>query len=159
MFYSKTNPRARVKNDLTLKEKPVYTEKIIAGKKVLVNTGEKKNVYELTQSHAEEVKVDNIIRRIALGDVRGLREPVKQQYVDLTEMPKTYAEALQSIIHMENAFNSLPIEIRREYNFSKEEFISDFGSAKFARALGLENKTEVSTDTVQLPQTELKANE
>lgn len=143
MFYSKTKPRARRTNALTIKEKPVYTEKIIAGQKTLVNTGEKKNTYKLTQSHAEELKIDNIIRRAALGDVRGLREPVKAEYIDLTTMPKTYAEALQSIIHLEQAFESLPIETKREYNFSKEAFISDFGSERFARAVGIEPKVEI----------------
>lgn len=153
-------PRERKRNALTIKEKPVYTEKIIAGQKTLVNTGEKKNTYELTQSHAEEMKIDNIIRRLALGDVRGLREPVKQQYVDLTTMPKTYAEALQSIIHLEQAFNSLPVETRREYNFSKEEFISDFGSARFARAVGLEIKENIEKPgAVQVSQTTGVTNE
>ena len=135
MFFSFLNRPKPKENNLTVMEKPDYIEKIDNGVKKLVPTGKTTNVYELTQSHSEEVKINNIIKRLALGDVRGIRaeQPV---YFDTTTMPTTYADALQSIMSMERAFYSLPVDVRAEFNNSKEEFISAFGTDKFMQAVG-----------------------
>lgn len=46
-------------------------------------------------------------------------------------MPKTHAELAQRVIDAENLFNNLPIEVRREFNFSVSEFFSSIGTEKF----------------------------
>lgn len=105
------------------------------GHKTVVRVGET-NFYNKIQEHAEECKIENIIKRATLGDMTALNKKTAE-YFDATQMPTNLAEAQQAIIRMENIFAELPIEIRREYNFSPEQFIADFGSAKFNELMGL----------------------
>lgn len=113
--------------------------------KSLVATG-KTHIYPEIQSHLEETKIENILANALLGDTEALNR-VQGKYVDCTEMPTNLAEAQGMIIKLQNEFDTLPIDVRRQFNFSVEEYISKFGSEDWATAMGYV-KTEPITEIV-----------
>ena len=89
------------------------------------------DLYAEIQSHAESVDIKTIIARYQAGD-ESILNSRHGQYIDLSELPCTFAEMHQKIIDAENEFNSLPIEIRSEYDFDTAKFIADIGSEHWA---------------------------
>lgn len=117
--------------------------------KTLVASG-KTHTYADIQSHLEETKIENILARALLGDTEALNR-VEGRYVDTTEMPTSLAEAQNMIIKLQNEFEALPLEQRRAFNFSVEEYISKFGSEEWATAMGYaktEPVVKVATETL-----------
>lgn len=117
--------------------------------KTLVATG-KTHTYADIQSHLEETKIENILARALLGDDEALHR-VEGRYIDTTEMPKTLAEAQNMIIKLTNEFEALPLEQRRAFNFSVEEYIAKFGTEEWATTMGYtkeEPVVEVATETL-----------
>ena len=136
MFFSKTKPRETISLAVGKREKPTYTIKVDKnGHKTVHKTG-MTNFYNLIQEHAEECKIENILKRASMGDTTALNKKVPAWF-DATTMPTTMAEAQQAIINLENIFSSLPLEIRKEYNFSAEQFIADFRSDKWDTLMGM----------------------
>lgn len=115
------------------------------GQKKLIQSGFT-NRYEKVQSHAEECKIENILARATVDPtILNQREGL---YIDTVDMPKSLAEAQMLMQKIENEFNALPIEIRKEFNNSAEEYVAAYGNEKWAKAIGLvkeaheENATE-----------------
>lgn len=104
------------------------------------------NRYEKIQSHAEECKIENILARATIDP--SVLNARKGQYIDTIDMPKSLAEAQMLMQKVENEFNSLPVEVRKEFNNSAEEYIATYGGEKWAKKLGLvkEAKEENATE-------------
>ncbi|AXB22564.1 minor capsid protein [Alces alces faeces associated microvirus MP10 5560] len=134
MFYTRTKKRPTEPTASGEKERNTYSIKMSEfGHKEVYQSG-KTNQYEKTQEAAEGTKIKNIVKRFSLGDTEALNK-AHGMYLDMTELPENLAEAQQSIQQIENIFNLLPIETRAEYNHNASEFISDFGSEKFIKAI------------------------
>lgn len=114
------------------------------GHKTLLKTGET-NVYVMIQADLEDTKIENILEKARMGDITAF-EKSKGYYMDTTEMPKTLAEAQNTIIKMKNEFEKLPLEVREKFDYSPEKFISEFGSAEWSDKLGLVEKTVEKVD-------------
>lgn len=100
----------------------------------LIETG-KEDLYGYIQSHAESVDIHVILQRFEAGDASVLTR-VQGAYGDFTQMPKTYAEMLNSMIGAETYFNSLPVEIRANFGHSFSQFLASVGDEDFAQRLG-----------------------
>lgn len=130
-FYSRTNLPATIAQPKCEKIIPTYGKEVDKeGKVHIVETG-KTNIYEKIQASKDETLVYNILDRFNAGDVTALNQR-KGSYGDFTAMPKTLAEAQQSLIDAENYFNSLPLEVRKEFNHSVTEFLASAGDGKLA---------------------------
>ncbi len=95
------------------------------------------NIYDFIQSFAESTDIHAILRRFENGEVDVL-EKVQGFYGDVTEMPKTYAEALQRISDSEKVFMSLPVDIRAKFGHSFSEFLAASNDADFLERLGVQ---------------------
>lgn len=104
------------------------------GHESLVKTGER-DIYTPIQEALESTLIENILQRAALGDPLAL-EQRSGQYIDTTDMPTTLAEAQNKIISLKNEFNSLPIDVRRQFDFSPEQFIHEFGTNDWLSKMG-----------------------
>lgn len=104
------------------------------GHKTLAESGST-NTYAIIQEHLEETLIENILRRAELGDEEALNR-VNGQYLDTTDMPKTLAEAQNKIISIKNEFEKLPIELRREFDFSPEKYIQEYGTEPWMKTMG-----------------------
>ena len=70
------------------------------------------------------------------GDTTALNR-AQAAYLDTTDMPKNLQEAQNAIIRLKNEFDSLPIDTRREFNFSPEQYINEYGTEKWQKTMGL----------------------
>lgn len=123
--------------------KPRYDEK---GRIELVGAG-KVNIYDEIQSHKDSCDIYKILKRFTEGDNTVLSK-VQGSYGDFTAMPKTFAEALNTVRHAEEVFNSLPLETRQQFNCSFEQWISSAQSPEFAKSLGVDLTPTVITEKV-----------
>lgn len=103
------------------------------------------NLYDFIQSFAESTDIHAIMRRFENGEVDVL-EKVQGFYGDVTEMPKTYAEALQRISDSEKVFMSLPVDVRAKFGHSFSEFLSASNDADFLERLGVQVDANVSPE-------------
>lgn len=94
------------------------------------------DIYAYIQSFAESTDIHSILRRFENGEVDVL-EKVQGFYGDITEMPRTYAEALQRIADSEKVFMSLPVDVRAKFNHSFSEFLSASQDDDFLDRIGL----------------------
>lgn len=114
----------------------------------VVPTG-KINVYDEIQSHAESVDIYTVLKKFQNGDSTVLAK-TQGIYGDFTEMPKSYAEMLNTVIKGEKKFNDLPLEVRSKFNHNFSEFIATAGSPAWFEKMG---RKPVPSPTV--PKTEV----
>ena len=117
------------------------------------------DLYAFIQSFAESTDIHAIMRRYQNGEVDVL-EKVQGFYGDVTEMPQTYAEALQRISDSEKVFMSLPVDVRAKFGHSFTEFLAASHDADFLDRLGVkpvEQPEPVPAEpTPAIPETEVK---
>lgn len=124
-----------------------YGYKINAkGEKVLAKTGER-NLNEEIQSYAEEVKIENILKKAAIGDMSDFRED--GIYQDITNIPNNLIEAKKEIVKLENTWNKLPTEVKAKYNWSMDEFMAKSGEDAWMIDLGLKQPAEPEKVTLK----------
>lgn len=127
---------------VTPPQEPGSREKIIygpifdkQGRMSLEEIG-KENLYDYIQSHADSVDINIILKRFEQGDVSVLSR-VQGAYGDFTQLPKTFAEALNTLIAAEQYFNSLPLEVRARFDHNFNQFIASMDSPTFASDMGI----------------------
>ena len=103
------------------------------------------DIYDQIQSYAEECKIENIIARASAGDTNALNQR-QGFYADITNTPRDLKEAQDSILKLSNGFYQLPAEVRAKFDNSLEKFVQEFGSDKWAEAMGF-NKSEEKAPT------------
>ena len=103
------------------------------------------DLYAFIQSFAESTDIHAILRRYQNGEIDVL-EKVQGFYGDITEMPHTYAEALQRIADSEKVFMSLPVDVRAKFGHSFSEFLAASQDADFLDRLGV--KPEAQSEPV-----------
>ena len=94
------------------------------------------DLYAYIQSFAESTDIHSILQRYQNGEVDVL-EKVQGFYGDMTEMPKTYAEALQRISDSERVFMSLPVDVRAKFGHSFSQFLAASQEDDFLDRLGV----------------------
>lgn len=119
--------------------KPVVDAK---GNIDLVESG-KENTDEIINSFKDSCDISVILANAANGDLSGLQK-VRGNFGDFTNMPKTYAEYLQLQIDSKIAFDSLPPEVKKEFNNDANQFLMDAGTENWLKKLGIgvEKNTE-----------------
>lgn len=152
-FYARNNYPKTIPHPESKKIIPTFALEINkdTGKKELVKSGAT-NIYDKIQAAKEETLVYNILDRFNRGDTEALNK-IHGVYGNFTNMPTTLAEAQQQLINAENTFNDLPIDVRKEFNFSTSEFLASVTNGKFEEVFSKYIKDKVQTEqpTVQQP--------
>lgn len=142
-FYA--NPGSRMHNDYE-----IQIDK--KGHKTLKKVGEH-DIYEEIQSFLEETKIENILARAAAGDLNALNQRTGL-YIDVTDSPKTLAEAQNAILKLGNYFDSLPADIRAKFDNSKEKFVQEYGSEEWLNNMGFKVSEAAKTENIDfVPET------
>lgn len=147
MFNTQYDARERVETNPGSPVKQLYSGSYNENGQVELRKVGQENLYATIQSFAESTDIHTIMRRFVNGEVDVL-EKVQGFYGDITEMPKTYADALQRIADSEKVFMSLPVEVRAKFGHNFSEFLAASQDADFLDRLGLkpnEQKTLVSS--------------
>lgn len=101
----------------------------------LVEKGEE-NLYEYIQSYKDSVDINTLLRRYAQGDPDALSR-VQAAYGDFTGLPSTYADLLNAVNDGKQYFESLPVDVRAQFNHSFSEFMASMDGPDFWRKLGV----------------------
>lgn len=88
------------------------------------------NTDDIIQSYYESTTLESILSRFAAGDTSALNryEPI---YADLTQQPKTLAEALQTVINSRNAFDVLPVQVKQQFDNDYNKWLATAGTEKW----------------------------
>lgn len=146
MFKTQYDARDRIQSNPGNPIKQLYSGSYNERGQVELKEDGTENLYDFIQSFAESTDIHSIMRRFENGEIDVL-EKVQGFYGDVTEMPKTYAEALQRIADSEKVFMSLPVEVRAKFGHSFSEFLSASNDADFLVRLGVQVDDHVSPET------------
>lgn len=111
----------------------------------LVKTGQE-DLYGYIQSHADSVDIHLLIERFVRGDTDALAR-AQGFFVDASDMPKTYAEVLNSVIAGEQTFDKLPAEVKQRFSNSFAVWMSSFEQPDFSERMGWSNPTPAPAST------------
>lgn len=113
----------------------LYQEEIEkkSGRKHLVKVG-KTCVYDKIQEDLEPSKIENIIHKLAMGDLSVLKQ-AELTYADADDFPKSLMEAQNIVIKAKNEFNKFPEEVKKLFNNSPEQYVSEMGSDEFIKKM------------------------
>lgn len=95
----------------------------------LVKIG-KKNIYELIQQDLESTKMENILHKLAVQDYSVLKQ-AELTYVDEADFPKSLMEAQNIVIKAKQEFEAFPVEVKKLFNNSAEQYVSEIGTKTF----------------------------
>lgn len=112
------------------------------GHKYLVENGYT-NTYDKIQAEAEGRDINSMIAKALRGDQSVL--DYNKIYGDRTQIPTDMLSFMNLKLKAEDTWNKLPLEIRKEYNNSIEEYLRDYGSEKWLKLHGIEIKEEPNT--------------
>lgn len=119
----------------------LYQEEIEkkSGRKHLVKVGET-CVYDKIQEDLEQSKIENIIHKLAMGDLSVLKQ-AELTYADADDFPKNLMEAQNIVIKAKNEFNKFPEEVKKIFNNSPEQYVSEMGSDEFIKKMSPYNNS------------------
>lgn len=115
-----------------------YQEEVKKGRLTLKFVG-KHNVYEEIQEQAEACEIENILHAVAMGDLSALKQR-EASYVDTTTMPKNLLDAQNLILRAKDEFYEMPIEVRKEFNNSPEQYVEEMGTKEFLEKMAPYNE-------------------
>lgn len=136
MFKTQYDARDRIESNPGNPVKQLYAGAYNERGQVELKEDGTEDLYAFIQSFAESTDIHSILQRYQNGEVDVL-EKVQGFYGDITEMPKTYAEALQRIADSEKVFMSLPVEIRAKFGHSFSQFLAASQEDDFLDLLGV----------------------
>lgn len=137
MFRTQFEPHDRVYVDPGSRTKTLYGPIFDKdGVMDLIPTG-KANLYDEIQSHADSVDIHVLLKRYAESGDPALFSRVQGAYGDFTEMPTTFAGALNTLIAAEAYFNGLPVDVRAQFGHSFQQFIASMDKSDFAARMGI----------------------
>lgn len=150
-FRTQYDVHDRVPSQLGSRVKSVYSPVFDKNGVIDLEETGKENLYDYIQSHKDSVDIHKILDRFAQGDVQALSR-VQGLSGDFTDMPKTYAEALNAVISAEQTFNSLPVDTRAKFGHSFSQFLAQTGTPAWLSAMGIsvDSPAAASGDTDRL---------
>lgn len=99
----------------------------------LISVG-KTDLFEYIQSFKDETDLNTLIQRAENGDLSAFSSAV---FGDFTQMPETYADALNVVIEAEREFNGLPADIKEKFNGDFHQYIATAGSPDWLAKFGI----------------------
>lgn len=118
------------------KEHILYSPKVLdSGMIKLVESG-KENIQDKINSFRDTCDMSFILQRLAMGDSSVLNKKIPN-YGDFTQMPKSYAEALQLVINAEKDFYDLPLDTRNKFDNDYKQWFAQAGSTEWLDKMGI----------------------
>lgn len=158
MFKTQYDARDRIESNPGNPVKQLYSGAYNERGQVELKEDGTEDLYAFIQSFAESTDIHSILQRYQNGEVDVL-EKVQGFYGDITEMPKTYAEALQRIADSENVFMSLPVEIRAKFGHSFSQFLAASQEDDFLDRLGVKPTDQPESVAAEHDKKEIPAKE
>lgn len=106
-----------------------YTITTENGREELEPTG-KNNIYDMIQADLEDSKIENVIKKVMMGDLSVLRQS-EPQYIDASTMPNDMMTIQNIIVKTKQEFEKMPEEVKKLFNYSAEEYVNEMGTKEF----------------------------
>ena len=97
------------------------------------------NIYEQIQAEHDGTKIENILHAVAMGDLEALQQR-EATYCDATTMPHSLREAQDLVIRLKDEFYDLPLEVRKEFGNSPEQYVSEMGTKEYLQKMAPYNE-------------------
>lgn len=107
-------------------ERPVLAGEYNKERQLVVVEKGKENLYEYINSFADSVNINVLLARFANGDKEALLQRAGA-YIDISALPTNINDFIKLSRDAENLFNTLPVEVKKEFNNNVVEFISTIG--------------------------------
>ncbi len=146
------NSRGRVFSEAGTSEKKKYHAAYDDDGSVMLVDDGVEDLYSYIQSFASSVDIHVILKRFANGDASALSK-TQGIYADVTGMPRTYAELLNTVNDLERRFAELPVDIRDKFGNSFARYAAMIGTDDYFKALGIEQSHDVAPE---LPKVDLE---
>lgn len=114
------------------------------GHPYLVEVGQV-DTYEKIQSYKDECDIQCILARYAAGDESVLSRP--GWYIDTSGWPRSYTEAMNLMNEAHESFDKLPLEVRKKFGMSFEEYMAKAGTDEWLSIMGLKKEPEAKEVT------------
>lgn len=144
-FLTQYDARQRIESNAGNPIKQLYSGAYNERGQVELKEDGTEDLYAFIQSFAESTDIHSILQRYQNGEVDVL-EKVQGFYGDITEMPHTYAEALQRIADSEKVFMSLPVDVRAKFGHSFSQFLAASQDPDFLERLGVKPNEQPATE-------------
>lgn len=119
------------------------------GVKQLVKKKTRRNIYQKIQQYKDECDIYEILRRSDPNRRLGLEQQIinanledDNKIIDMTQMPRNLIQARQMLADADKKFNSLPIELRKEFNNNPNEFIASVNNGTLQNVINKLTKKE-----------------
>lgn len=111
------------------------------GRIYVEETGQYDDLYSYIQSFADSCDINVLIARFKAGDENALNQKLAS-FIDATNIPNNYAELLNMINDSTMLFDSLPSEIKKNFNNNVNEFIMSVGKEGFLEKCNVNNRLD-----------------
>lgn len=98
-------------------------------------------------SYRDETDMSFILSRLMSGDDSVLN-PRPPMYGDFSQLPTSYAEMLNMVIDGERYFDSLPLDIRKNFDNDRAKWFASIGSEPWLSAMGLVRREDMAPASV-----------
>lgn len=136
-FKTQFDPHDRVSQEPGSRVKKLYSPVFDKQGHMSLEESGQENLYDYIQSHADSVDIHVLLKQYELGGDPSVFARVQGAYGDFTQMPKTFAEALNTMIAAEQYFNSLPVETRAQFGHNFNQFIASMDAPDFTSRMGI----------------------
>lgn len=113
------------------------------------------DLYAEIQSHKAECDLSVLLKGIDIAPDALTFNEVEERVLDLTAMPRNYAEFFDTARDAENLFAELPSDVRKEYGNSVYTFINDVTSdglyCSLKKAYGVKDKQDIPSALDPVP--------
>ena len=110
------------------------------------------DIWKDIQIEGVGASLPEIIARATAGDPTAFRSG-EGFFGDIVDMPKTYAEILNTVNDGKTAFEKLSLDVREKFHFSFEEWFATYGTESWFSNMGFSNsnnsiKNEVKSEVI-----------
>ena len=116
-----------------------YQEEIDKKGRLSLKKSGQTNIDEIIQADLESTKIENILHAVAMGDLNALQQR-EATYCDATTLPHNLMEAQNLVIRMRDEFYKMPLEVRKEFHNSPEEYVSLMGTNEYQEIMAPYNQ-------------------
>lgn len=114
-------------------EKVVYTSKVMPDGKIRLTPAGKEDFHGMIQSFKESTDISYILTKLANGDTSVLRS--NGNFGDFTNVPSNYAELLQLQIDTNKLYDSLPVDVKKQFDNDVNKFFASAGSDEWYKKM------------------------
>lgn len=129
--------------------KDEYGARIDKDGKLVVKKKGTFDLYSYIQSFEESTNIEVLLKRFANGDENALMQR-KGEYLDITDMPNTYAELLNKMKDGKELFDALPLDVKNKYDNSFEKWIVTAGSIDWLKDMKLYQEPIIKEESLDV---------